>query len=127
MQVMKVLLLFALAGVMAGQQPKCELPKTTFSNQKNIFSEEQENWLGEVLTDAFQHRYHVIYDPDLNSYLQRVGRRVLENLPPTKIQFHFHLVDLPEMNAFTLPGGNVYVTRKMISFMRTEDELASVL
>lgn len=127
MRVMKALVLFLLAGVMAGQQPRCELPKTTFSNQKNIFSEEQENWLGEVLTDAFQHQYHVIYDPNLNSYLQRVGRRVLENLPPTKIQFQFHMVDLPETNAFTLPGGNVYVTRKLIAFAKTEDELASVL
>jgi predicted Zn-dependent protease len=41
------------------------------------------------------------------------------------LQFFF--VDLPDANAFVLPGGRVYVSRKLIALAQNEDELASVI
>src|SRR5439155_6603903 len=43
------------------------------------------------------------------------------------LRFQFFVVDINDRNAFTLPGGRIYVTRKMISYAKTEDELAGVL
>ncbi|MBV9957941.1 MAG: M48 family metalloprotease [Acidobacteria bacterium] len=63
----------------------------------------------------------------MNGYLREIGARLVKGLPETGIRFQFFVVDLPETNAFTLPGGRVYVTRKLIAFARSEDELAGVI
>jgi predicted Zn-dependent protease len=41
--------------------------------------------------------------------------------------FHFILVNERSPNAFSVPGGNVYVTTSMMSFAKNQDELAGVL
>lgn len=41
--------------------------------------------------------------------------------------FSFILLDEAEPNAFSMPGGNVYVTTAMLSYLRNRDELAGVL
>ena len=41
--------------------------------------------------------------------------------------FHFILVNQGSPNALSVPGGNVYVTTSMLSFVKNQDELAGVL
>jgi hypothetical protein len=43
------------------------------------------------------------------------------------LKYRFYLSNLPTANAFSIAGGRVYVTRKLIGFARSEDELAGVL
>jgi beta-barrel assembly-enhancing protease len=43
------------------------------------------------------------------------------------VPFHFILVNEGSPNAFSVPGGNVYVTTSMLSFVKNRDELAGVL
>ena len=44
-------------------------------------------------------------------------------------QFHytFHVVDNPDVNAFSLPGGFIYVNTGLLNFVHSDDELAAVL
>ncbi len=41
--------------------------------------------------------------------------------------FHFILVNNNQPNAFAVPGGNVYVTTAMMTFAKSQEELAGVL
>jgi predicted Zn-dependent protease len=41
--------------------------------------------------------------------------------------FHFVLINEPMPNALSMPGGNVYVTTAMLSFLKNRDELAGVI
>ena len=41
--------------------------------------------------------------------------------------FHFVLLNDQNPNAFSIPGGNVYVTTGLLSFLRNRDELAGVI
>jgi WD40 repeat protein len=63
----------------------------------------------------------------VTGYLQQIGQRIVKHLPPTNLNFRFFLVDLPEANAFVLPGGRIYVGRKLIAFTQSEDELAGII
>jgi WD40 repeat protein len=92
----------------------------------NIFSEQQEMILGDIIAEHAQRDFRVIED-ELADYLARVGQRILDQLPPTGIRFRFFLIDLPRPDALSALGGRIYVTRKMIAFVRSEDELAGVL
>ncbi|MGH9863674.1 MAG: M48 family metalloprotease [Candidatus Acidiferrales bacterium] len=83
--------------------------------------------LGDALAEHVQREFRVITDEDLTAYLTELGTRLAPHLPPTDVTYRFFLSDLPFANAFTLPGGRIYVSRKLIAFMRSEDELAGVL
>jgi hypothetical protein len=93
----------------------------------DIFNAQQEMDLGDALAEQIQRDFLVIDDPDLTDYLQRLGDRVLAQAPATDLKVRFVLFDLPVANAFSMPGGRVYVSRKLVAFVRSEDELASVL
>jgi WD40 repeat protein len=95
------------------------------NNDRNLFSEQQEEWLGEIMDQGVRRDLHVIEDPD--GYLQHLGERLLAQLPPTKIHYHLVIVDSPELNSFGLAGGRIYIYRRMIAFAKTEDELAALV
>lgn len=105
----------------------CSPPAITPSHALNLFNEQQEYDLGEVFAQQISYSLHVIEDPDVAGYLQRIGDRLVANMPATKLRFRFFLIDSPSANAFAIPGGRVYVTRKLITTVHSEDELAGVI
>src|SRR5262245_14967156 len=123
------LLLLALshANVMINAQQTCRPPAPQVSREPNFFSEEQEVDLGDAIAEQIQRDFRVIDDDEVTAYLRRVGERIVKHLPPTKLRFQFLLVDLPEANAFVLPGGRIFVSRKLVAYTQSEDELASVI
>ena len=66
-------------------------------------------------------------DPDLDAYVRQVGERLLQKSGITKPIFSFTLLDSPDINAFALPGGLIYVNRGLLAYLDTEAELAGVL
>jgi beta-barrel assembly-enhancing protease len=63
----------------------------------------------------------------LDSYVQQVGNAVSANAH-RHLPYSFHLVpDRGMINAFSLPGGPVYVGEGMVDLMTSEDELAAVI
>ena len=112
----------------AAQQQNCAPPVALpVSTESNIFTEKQEVYLGDAIAEHIQRNYHVIEDPDVILYLTRIGERLTKHLPLNRLQFQFFLVDMPDANAFVLPGGRIYVSRKLVAAAQTEDELAAVM
>lgn len=66
-------------------------------------------------------------DPELDAYVRRVGERLLEQSGVTSPEFTFTLLDSPDINAFAMPGGFIYVNRGLLAYLDTEAELAGVL
>jgi predicted Zn-dependent protease len=67
--------------------------------------------------------------PELESYLNEIGQRLVASSPEvrTDVSYQFHIVDMPEPNAFALPGGHVYVSRGLLALLNGEDELANAV
>jgi WD40 repeat protein len=112
----------------ATAQQKCQ-PPTPLSAPagQNIFNEQQEMDLGDAVAEHLQRNHRIINDETLTSHLRRIGERLTKHLPPTSLRFQFFLFDVNDVNAFTLPGGRIYVSRKMVAFAKNEDELAGVI
>jgi predicted Zn-dependent protease len=63
----------------------------------------------------------------LEKYVRRVGGTVAAHAH-RHLAYEFHLIPNHDMlNAFSLPGGAVYISEGMLDQMETEDELASIL
>jgi predicted Zn-dependent protease len=62
--------------------------------------------------------------------VDEIGNRLLQNSPAGRspYEFDFHLLDDDQtINAFALPGGQVFITRALYDKLQTEGELAGVL
>ena len=62
--------------------------------------------------------------------VKRVGNRLVDNsiARRTNYQYDFHLLADPRtINAFALPGGQVFITEALFSQLESEDQLAGVL
>ncbi len=122
-----LILLLCWAIPLNAQQKNCLPAVPPATAGPNIFSEEQEVFLGEAIAQAMQKDYSIIEDKALIAYLNTIGERLMKNLPLKQIRLRFFLVDLSDANAFVLPGGRVYVSRKLVAMAENEDELASVI
>lgn len=69
-----------------------------------------------------------IYDnPKLQAYVNGVGQKLAAESHRAHLQWTFTVLDSPEINAFALPGGYVYVTRGIMAYLDNEAELAGVI
>ena len=59
--------------------------------------------------------------------MRQVGERLLAQSGITSPEFTFTLLDSPDINAFAMPGGFIYVNRGLLAYLDTEAELAGVL
>jgi len=102
-------------------------PIVTATPGSNIFTEQQEIDLGEVLADRLPRYFRVTDDTAVTGYLARIGERLAKHLPKAQLRFRYFLVDLPGPDAFSIPGGRIYISRRMVSFIHNEDEMASIV
>ena len=59
--------------------------------------------------------------------IRRIGQRLVQVSHRQDYQYQFFLIEKDEMNAFTTPGGRIYVFSGLINKLRSDDEIASVL
>jgi WD40 repeat protein len=131
--VMLILFTSLLTQLLSGQQPgnavpggPCAMPSfSRIVNEPNIFTEQQEEWLGDIMDQAIRREFNIVEDPE--GYLQKIGERLLAQLPPTAMHYHFVIVDAPDLNSFGVAGGRIYIHRRMIAFTHNEGELAALL
>jgi len=66
-------------------------------------------------------------DPDAARYVTGVAQPLLPHLRRPGIRYQFHVIESPQINAFALPGGQIFVMRGLLDFVESEAELAAVL
>jgi predicted Zn-dependent protease len=69
----------------------------------------------------------VYQDPAIGGYVAEVGGRVMAHAGAQRQAFRFTVLNSPQVNAFALPGGYVYVTRGLLALANSEAQLAGVL
>jgi predicted Zn-dependent protease len=87
---------------------------------------------GEVAEGAKAHQqvlaeYTALANPRLQTYVNGVGQRLAAQSHRAQLKWTFTVLDSPEVNAFALPGGYVYITRGIMAFLDSEAELAGVI
>ncbi|OIP91043.1 MAG: hypothetical protein AUK55_11830 [Syntrophobacteraceae bacterium CG2_30_61_12] len=87
----------------------------------------QEKELGRKYLKLIQEYFPMAGDEDLITYVESVGKRVAGQLGPTQYDYRFYVIDNPTTNAFTIPGGAVFLFRGLIALMDSEDELAGII
>ena len=63
----------------------------------------------------------------LQAYVNDIGQRLAKQSHRANLTWTFTVLDSPDVNAFALPGGYVYVTRGIMAYMDSEADLAGVI
>jgi predicted Zn-dependent protease len=69
----------------------------------------------------------LVNDPKLQQYVNRVGRWLASQTERPDLPWQFGVLDTPDLNAFAVPGGTIFVTRGLVAHMKSEAELAGAL
>ena len=75
---------------------------------KSIISQEKEIAIGKQYADQIDKQAKILKDPVINEYVNRVAQNLARN-SDLKIPLTIKVIDDPSINAFTLPGGFIYV------------------
>lgn len=129
---MRKALFVICAGVLLGpylqaQSSSCSIEQPPLRTSRQlIFNDQQEQWLGDAQARQQEPSYNLLPEKD-SAELVRIGQKLLAQLPPTPTRFSFRVYESGEANGFSLAGGYVYVSRKLITDAHNEDEVAGVL
>jgi beta-barrel assembly-enhancing protease len=64
----------------------------------------------------------------LVDYVRAIGASLASHAERRKeYNFSFDIVESKEINAFTIPGGSIYITTELLKYLANEGELAAVL
>ena len=93
------------------------------------FTPEQEYYIGRAVGAMILSRYKPYESPEANLYLNTLGQSLAQfsELPETFNGYHFLILDSEDINAFSAPGGLIFVSRGLIRCCEHEDALAAVL
>lgn len=93
----------------------------------DLFSPQDDIKLGLQYSEEVEQQLPMLKDEKVNNYLDALGKRLAEFAPGEKYPYQFKCVNVADINAFALPGGNIYVNRGLIQAADNEAELAGVM
>jgi predicted Zn-dependent protease len=93
----------------------------------NLISIDEEKQLGEKFAVEVEKQHKVVGDPEVQSYIDGVGKRLLTGVKKVEFPYVFKVVQDDSINAFAIPGGHTYVNTGLIKAAQNETELAAVM
>lgn len=99
----------------------------TGRTERTVMDEATEIQEGAKAHQQVLQEYGVYADPKLQAYVDALGQRLAKQSHRANLKWTFTVLDSPEINAFALPGGYVYVTRGIMAFLESEADLAGVM
>ena len=111
--------LILLAGVV--------LPAGAAATAKPRYDPKEERKLGEGVCAEVDKEYKRWDDKEALKRVQTVVEAIAANTQRPDVKYDVRLVDVAEINAFSIPGGFIYVTKGLMGAVQSDDELAGVL
>jgi len=105
----------------------CAVNPATGGANLVLMSESREKEIGQEEHEKVLSSMPLFEDEELLAYVREVGNKMAEVSHRPDLEYQFYIIDSPEINAFALPGGYVYVNRGLLTFMNSEADLAAVL
>ena len=93
----------------------------------------------EAVEEMLKSGMKLVKDPALVERVERIGKKLGDLADVTQIdagygssklvpyQYHFYIVDDPDVNAFSLPGGYIFINKGLLNYIQSDDELACVI
>jgi predicted Zn-dependent protease len=88
---------------------------------------EEERKLGDQVVREVAAKFTLIQDPVLLTYLNQLGQETLRAAGPQPYPFRFYLLKDSQLNAFSVPGGHIFISTGIVEIMDSEAELGGLI
>ncbi|MDP9160209.1 MAG: M48 family metalloprotease [Acidobacteriota bacterium] len=92
----------------------------------NLYSIDKERALGEAMAATIDRNTKFVADQEVFDYVNRLGRKLARS-SDAEVPFTIRVIDSPDLNVFSLPGGFLYVAKGLIMELDNEAELAGLM
>jgi predicted Zn-dependent protease len=99
----------------------------TKEEETYFYSADREVALGQSIAREVEKEYKLGQDPLMQKRVEDIGEKIVAVCDRKDIRYHFYVLEDNEVNAFSLPGGYVYVNKGLIDKVDNDDELAAVI
>ena len=96
----------------------------SFSAERDLNKEQK---LGKKLSENIEKKHEVIEDPQKNLLIKQIGNKLAKVSELKEMNYHFKILNIEGPNAFSIPGGYIYVTYDLFDYVQSDDELAGIL
>lgn len=151
---MAFILLFTLPALFAAEtpvepktlSPDAELPdrQVDVDLGERVYNLNEEIGNAKEVIAFYQKEVGLLDDPVQQARIEGIAHKVItaawqvgpeqvrvdapaDEKSPAELTFTFRILDSDEINAFSAWGGNIYITRGMLEFCQSDDELAGIL
>ena len=93
----------------------------------NLFSVRQDAEMGRQAAAEAERQLPMVRDDYVEEYVNEIVNRLARVAPGPHFDYQARVVNAADINAFSLPGGYLYVNRGLIEAVRNEGELAGVV
>src|ERR1041384_6391066 len=90
-------------------------------------SDDQEVALGQQTVRQINAQMPLVTDARINDYVTQLGMAIAKKTSRANLDWKFYVVNTPDVNAFAVPGGFIYVNRGLIERTEKLDQLAGTL
>jgi len=105
----------------------CSVNPVTGEKDFVLMSEDTELEMGRNYYSQILQSQTVYDDSRIQNYVQSIGDSLAKTSHRANLIYRFTVLDSPEVNAFALPGGYIFINRGLMAYLSTEEELAAVL
>ena len=116
-----------LPAAMTAALVACATNPVTGRRELSLISESQEIAMGQEGAKEVVAAIQPVADDALQRYVSGLGMQLAKASERPNLPWSFTVIDDPQVNAFALPGGPIFITRGILSHMNSEAQLVSVL
>jgi beta-barrel assembly-enhancing protease len=93
----------------------------------NTLSDEEEIELGKIFAAKLERQIQIVDNSLISAYLNDIVESLAKVSQRPNLPYNCKLVNIEEINAFSIPGGGIYLNRGLVEFIDREDELVATL
>ncbi len=87
----------------------------------------EEAKLGREVLKKIKAHYGFLNCPEVVFYVRGLGKKIVSAIPDPSYSYRFFVLDQEIPNAFTIPGGYVFINWGLFKILKNEGELASII
>ncbi|MBF2064723.1 MAG: M48 family metalloprotease [Calothrix sp. C42_A2020_038] len=86
-----------------------------------------EQSIGESVAKQAKKQLDLVKDETVNAYVNEIGQKLASLAGRNEFKYEFFVIPEPDLNAFALPGGKIFINAGAIEKARSEAELAGLI
>ncbi|WP_199611039.1 M48 family metalloprotease [Flocculibacter collagenilyticus] len=105
----------------------CAVNPATGSIDTVLMSKSREKEIGKENYEKIIKSMPIYKDEQLQKYIEEIGQQVAAKSDSPEYEYVFTIIDSPDINAFALPAGYIFINRGLLAYLNSEAQLAAVL